>query len=105
MGKWRPVWLAASFATALAMMFGCRSLHPSTGCCEDGCIAVPTTEKKSTWVYDCQTEPKCYLRPAHSLCDEGEPPTCGQAPRTVVIKRRVTTEVPAWKCEPASAEK
>ena len=94
---------AALLFVMLVSALGCRSAHPAD--CAD-CVPVPTTEKTSTWVYGSNTEPKCYLRPASPLCDwlchsESDGPTCSPpVPRTVLIKRRVETESPAWKCEP-----
>src|SRR5262245_61777075 len=94
-------WVAAALVMT-AGAFGRRPAPPA-GCAV--CVPVPATQKKTTWVNSCRTDLQCYRRAACPLRDwlfhsSTDCPTCSQPiSRTVLIKRRVVTECPAWKCE------
>src|SRR5262245_7376941 len=100
--RWKPGRLVG--AALLAAAVAAFGAEPACEC-DSACVAVPTTVKTTTWAYNGHSREKCYLLPTCPLLtwlfhsDPG--PHCSHpVPRTVVIKRRMTCERPAWKCEP-----
>src|SRR5262245_61934995 len=109
------MWNGKTLALAVAMIsLGCHHAPVESqapcGCETAGCVAVQAKEKTSSWQFRCRTDQKGYISPPRcSLLDwlthsESAPPTCsGPVSRTVLIKHRVETETPTWKCEPVTS--
>ena len=76
-----------------------------TKSCEGGrCVPVQKLETQSTWAFSERREMKCYLKPSSWHPDSCDGPTCSDpVPRTILVRKRVKTEEPVWKCEPACA--
>lgn len=75
----------------------------ATTCLEKVCIAVPDTKRITKVVYSCTEKdiclPRCPNMLGNHVCSKDCCTTCAR-PRTVnvLMKRTVTTEVPATKC-------